>query len=345
MPIDGTLPLDSAPVDSAADSRLPPGPANELDVLFVVDNSNSMAEEQVSFAEQLPGFIGGLGDRYPAVHVGVVTTDMGTGGFLVPTCSEPNFGDDGVLRAAGNTALSGCEATYPPFLVYDPATDDPDAFASSLACVASAGTGGCGFEQPLEAMLKAVTPSTVGATGRFDGTFSMGTTGHADLENAGFLGPNADLLLVLLSDEEDCSALDPELFNPSSAIYTGDLNLRCYSYPGAIQPVERYVDGLLAGRDPRRVHYVPIAGIPTYVAGTDYEGILSDPSMQEMIDPDVPTRLRPSCNVAGRGFAFAPRRMVEVGRQLDDRGAAVTIQSVCEADFSPAFDAIDALLR
>jgi len=328
------------------DTDLPPiVPPTALDVLFVVDNSGSMTEEQTSLAMQLPRFYAELGDRYDSVHVGVITSDMGTGGFRVPTCTEPNFGDDGVLRTTGNTAIPGCMATYPSFLRYDSSTSDPAAFATDTTCVTVVGTGGCGFEQQLESMLKAVTSSTTGSTGSFDGTFGMGTSGHADGANAGFLRPDADFALVLVTDEEDCSALDPELFNPASSVYSGDLNLRCFSFPGAVQPVERYTDGLLAGRDPRRLHYLLIAGVLPELTGTDFDAILADPSMEERIDPDMPSRLFPSCNVAGRGFAFAPRRMVELGRQLDRRGAEASIQSICQADFTPAFDALLDMLR
>jgi len=226
-----------------------------------------------------------------------------------------------------------------------PATDDAPAFANDVSCVAVVGTSGCGFEQHLESMLKAVTPSTAESVGRFDGVFGMGTVGHGDGPNAGFTRPGADLAIVVLAEEDDCSALDPELFNPASSVYSGDLNLRCFAFPGAVQPVERYADGLLVGRDPRRVHLLVIAGIPPDAAGGDFDAILSHPDMQERIDPDMPTRLEPSCNVPGRGFAFAPRRMVEVGRLLDARGAHASIQSVCQADFTPAFDALFALLR
>jgi hypothetical protein len=248
-----------------------------------------------------------------------------------------------VLRTTGNTAISGCNATYPPFLSFNPMSDDPDAFATEVSCVAVVGTGGCGFEQQLEATLKAVTPSTQGATGRFDGTFNMGTTGHADGANSGFLRPDSLLAIIEVTDEEDCSALDPELFNPTSSVYSGDLNLRCFSFPGAVQPVERYVDGLLATRmSPDLLVYAIIAGVPTEAVTPDqtYEQILAHPDMMEMIDPDMPTRLRPSCNVAGRGFAFPPRRLVEVARQLDSAGAAGIVQSICQSDFSPAIAAI-----
>ena len=37
-------------------------------------------------------------------------------------------------------------------------------------------------------------------------------------------------------------------------VYTGSLNLRCFMYPGALHPVDRYIDGLLALRAEREPH-------------------------------------------------------------------------------------------
>jgi len=343
----GDASVDSAgPVDGSRDSALPPlVDTDELDLLFVVDNSGSMTEEQVSLYLSFPKLFADLSPLYDSIHVGFITTDMGTGGFAVPTCSEPNFGDDGVLRTTGNTAIDGCMARYPSFIEYSPASDNSGSFALDAGCIGVVGTGGCGLEQTLEAMLKAATPSTQGPSGRFDGTFGMGTMGHADGINAGLLRPDADVAVVILSEEGDCSALDPEIANPASSVYTGDFNLRCFRYPDALQPVERYTDGLLAGRDPRRLHYLLISGVPTDAVGTGFASILAHPGMQEQIDPDIPTRLRPSCNVAGRGFAFPPRRMVELGRQLDERGAAASIHSICQSDYAPAMDALVEMLR
>jgi hypothetical protein len=62
--------------------------------------------------------------------------------------------------------------------------------------------------------------------------------------------------------------------------------------------------------------------------------------MQETIDADMPTRLRPSCDVPGRGQAFAPRRLVQVASALNERGATGIVQSICQSDFTPAFYAI-----
>ncbi len=336
------------PIDRKCDVAAP------VDVLFVIDDSASMAEEQASLGAQLPAFVRELmdppdldmdGERdwlpVPDLHLGVVTTDMGTGGFAVPTCSEPELGDDGVLRTAGNTSIPGCMATYPPFLTARPGSD-PSVVAGDLRCVAQADAVGCGFEQPLEAMLKALTPSTAPIT------FQLGTRGQGDRANAGFVRDDSLLAIVHLTDEEDCSAADPELFNPSSGVYTGNLNLRCFQNPEAVHPVDRYVEGLLrlrAGRPDLIVH-AAITGVPTDLVddptSLDYDAILADERMQERVDPAEPTNLVPSCSVPGFGSALPARRMVGVARDLERAGAHATVQSICQADFGPAVAAITA---
>src|SRR5690606_25809369 len=155
----------------------------ELDVLLVVDNSNSMEEEQVSLAQQLPrmarvlatGDLDGDGTQdAPAVsslRIGVVTADMGTGGVRMPTCVNPDGGDDAVLRTQTAPDM-GCPDMLPPFASYVPG-DDTDAFATDVSCVALAGVGGCGFEQQLEAGLMVVPPADSAIT------FVDGRRGHA----------------------------------------------------------------------------------------------------------------------------------------------------------------------
>ncbi|MAC29828.1 MAG: hypothetical protein CMH59_25670 [Myxococcales bacterium] len=316
----------------------------ELDLLLLVDSSNSMAEEQVSLAREIPalvrafatGDVDGDGTQdFPAVaslQVATITPDMGTGGHLVPTCSEPTFGDDGVLRTEGNTAVAGCRAAYPSFLSFEAESGaDAGAFATDVSCVAQVGTNGCGFEQQLEAGLKAVTASTAATT------FHAGTAGHADGANAGFLRDDAVLTLVNLTDENDCSAADPALFDVDSPRYVGDLNLRCFEYPEAVHPVSRYVEGLLdaKGGDGSRLVFANIAGIPADLEGAPADVILADPRMQERLDPAMPNRLVPSCDAPG-GVAMPPRRLVETGAGLEERGAAVVDASLCREGVSDA---------
>ena len=326
------------------------GRANgDLDVLFMVDNSNSMTEEQASLASQIPrmaevlatGDLDGDGVQdFPALNslrAGSVSSDMGTGGYTVPTCAASDFGDDGVLSTDGQPE-PGCLASYPSYAELragDPPGSDA-AFVDQVRCTAVLGTGGCGFEQQLDATLKAITPSTSPLT------FHAGTRGHADGANAGFLRADSVLATIVLTDENDCSASDPELFDPSSPTYgSTDLNLRCFAHEaGALHPITRYVDGLRALRsDPADVIFALVAGVPTDLVSPspDYAAMLADPRMQEQVDPANPNRLQPSCDVPGRGLAFPPTRLVEVAR--DHAGPSV-VQSICQDDFTAVIDAI-----
>jgi len=317
----------------------------ELDVLLSVDSSNSMTEEQSKLASQIPhiarvfatGDIDGDGVQdVPAVRsvrIGTVSADLGTGGHVVPTCERAEFGDDGILTTNGRTAISGCLASYPAWaeLGAGASPSDVDAFVSQVTCTAQLGTGGCGFEQQLESVVKAVTPSTSPLV------FYGGTSGQADRANAGFLRPDAILATLILTDENDCSAVDPDLFNPSSATYgSTDLNLRCFNYPAALHDTSRFADALRSSRaDPRDVVFGLIGGVPPDLAGADPRAILADPRMIEHVDPASPNRVEPTC-VSSTGIAMPASRLVEVAGQLPGS----TVHSICADDFTPAIDAI-----
>lgn len=315
-----------------------------VDVLFVVDNSNSMADEQHALAREIPRVVQALatGDAdadgvqdFPAItslRTGVVTSDMGTGGAVVPTCTNSRFGDDGILRTRGNTAIAGCDATYPSFMDFEAGTTPIESFAADVGCVATIGTNGCGFEQQLEATLKALTSST--ATTSFVG----GTSGHADGHNAGFLRDDAILLIVMLTDENDCSALDPGIFDPASTVYEGDLNLRCFNYPEAVQPIDRFVQGLIAAKgDAVRLVFAPIVGLPVDLEGEPVDAVLADERMEERIDPEMPSRVRFACDrvtpSGDRMVAFPARRILQVAQGLEADGVASVPGSICQDDF------------
>lgn len=329
-------------------------PTDRVDLLFVIDDSCSMTEEQASLTTELPRLIQLLAsgdldeDDVPEgprldVQVGVVTTDMGTGGYTVPTCARSDLGGDGILRTTGRTDIAGCPATLPPFTACG--EDDPGC-ARDLACVATVGTGGCGFEQPLDAALKALTPS------RAPIEFHAGTRGHGDGANAGFLREGSVLAIVVVTDEEDSSARDPAIFDPERSDL-GDLNLRFFVHgASALHPISRYVDGLLDRRaDPRRLVYFPMAGIPADLepapdAAPDWERLISeepavrDDRMEERTDPGMPSRLIPSCNVPGRGVAFPPVRIVRLARELERAGAQVGVASVCREVYRDSMTAL-----
>ncbi|MFK8003078.1 MAG: hypothetical protein AB8H86_26145 [Polyangiales bacterium] len=342
-------PMDAARPDVTADVG-PRPPVDAVDILFAIDNSGSMSEEQASLVAELPAFINGLasgqtpggGTTFAPVtdlRVGVVSSDLGTGGFTIPTCDEPNFGDDGILSRATNGA--GCTdipGGEPPFLALQPGGDVDD-FTDAAACLLSLGTQGCGFEQQLDAMLKSVTSETAATT------FVNGSRGHGDVANEGFAREDSLLVVVMLTDEDDCSAANPDIYNRDSATFTDpDLNLRCSRYEdAALHPVERYVDGLLAVHPPERLLFHVVSGIPVDLVpppgvSPDYDALVGpeagrDPRMVNTPDPVMPSQLTASCDVPGRGRAYPPVRIVRVAEGLQAAGAGVILQSICQSEF------------
>jgi len=72
--------------------EIPATPNPDLDVLFVVDNSVGMASKQRSVATALPRFLARLrlaSGGLPNLHIGVVSTDMGTTGSGSRTAGAP----------------------------------------------------------------------------------------------------------------------------------------------------------------------------------------------------------------------------------------------------------------
>lgn len=320
-------------------------PARELDLLLVVDNT--AGGFRAPFVAELPRLLEGLAlgragsESFPpldSIRVGVVTTDMGTG----PTGACPSyFGDDGLLQTAGDTANPSCAATYPTWLEFARGGDSPSTFASDVQCVATAiGSNGCGFEQPLEAMLKALTPSTspIG--------FAAGTVGHGDGQNAGFLRSRSVLAIVHLGDEDDCSASDLTLFDPADPRRESGDNL-CHQHPEALHPVQRYVDGLLALREPERLHYAVLGGLPPDAVPVEAEplapqlqALLADPRMQSRASELDSTERVPSCDLPESGVAYPPERLAEVALALREAGVGTWVDTICRPELEEPVDRI-----
>lgn len=200
--------------------ELPATVNRDLDLLFVVDDSPSMLDKQTNLVNNFPAFIdrlqrapGGL----PNLHLGVVTTDMGTkaSGSASPGPSIGQLGNGGCASTGKNGVLqigtAGGQLTG-NFLSDIAQTDGSRLrnYTGSLATVFGAmtrvGGGGCGFEQPLAAMKAALGGQPA---------------------NAGFLRTDALLGVVFLTDEDDCSAKSTTLFGPESAALGPLQSFRC----------------------------------------------------------------------------------------------------------------------
>jgi hypothetical protein len=380
---DGGPPVVIAPHDSGI---LPnPGACGHLevrnlDLLFMVDDSRSMIEEQASLRREFPKMIRVLttGDRdgdgkqdFPPIaqlHLGVVSSDLGAPGVPVHGCE--GTGDDGMMNHVPDLSMSTCKPGYPSFLTFTAGVDDPQQAALDFACIASLGTNGCGYEEQLESPLKALWPSSDPSIMFLTAPDAGLPLGQGDRANAGFLRPAGTagtslLAVVLVSDEDDCSARDTQLFTPKDLLDPADplaaqgLNVRCHFNPDSLYPIERYVDGLRALRPASEnlVVFGAIVGVPPELVTRDrlaavsfddsvsveafYQSLLLDPAMQETVDdkgtpePDD-DEIKPSCMTAN-GEAAPPRRIVEVAHRFGKNGI---VQSICQDDFGPAMDAI-----
>ena len=119
-------------------------------------------------------------------------------------------------------------------------------------------------------------------------------------------------MIVIQSDENDCSIADYTLIDPARADL-GSLGLRCFSHPEYLYPLSRYQEGLVTEVVPEhrldRVVVADIGGIPADLAGMDPTIILADPRTAERMDPLSPN-LVPGCE--NGWVAYPPPRRIEM---------------------------------
>ena len=329
---DASLPQDAGG-DAAPEDPICDPTTQAVDLLFVIDNSGSMAEEQASLTQNLPALVLALSDPpdadgdgqpdQPAVrdlHIGVVSTDMGTGAFR-GSCDDYVDGDDGVLQHEPSGRVAGCEKSYPTFLQHDADAPDPD-LATDFECIATLGTDGCGYEQSLGALEKAIGV-------------------HADpgRPNDGFLRESALFAAVIVSDEDDCTAFDRRFFN-------WEKGLDCYENRDWLDAVDETVLAVLETKtDPSHVSVSAIVGVPVdLVSLTEADLASGDPQTAEDFDAVlfddrmqftwIEGRLQSSCQAAGIGSAYPPRRLVELVAGVDAAGGRGLVQSICQRDWS-----------
>ena len=175
--------------------------------------------------------------------------------------------------------------------------------------------------------------------------FRDGTLGHGGVGgcNDAFLRPTSSLAILLVTDEDDCSVIDPSIFDPDDPRFSDvDPNLRCHTFADALEPVERYVDGFIGLRPASSLLvFEAIAGVPRSAVdgGLSYDDMLALPEMTERIDPVLGDRLSPACTApAGRGVAYPARRIVQVAQGLERLGAATSVHSICDTSFTAAVD-------
>ncbi|MCB9759215.1 MAG: hypothetical protein H6739_05205 [Alphaproteobacteria bacterium] len=197
-------------------------PLPKVDLLWIVDNTGSMAEEQSALADAFPGFVDTLEDAELGYHLGVVTTDVETDGA-------------GVLQGD-------------PWIITPAATDPACAFASAV----SVGTGGLGTEAGLAALILALEePNRSGANRGFrrpDAALHVVVVSDDDDDSWDALGADPVLEAIALLDDEARRTRLPAVF---SAV-VGDPGTGCRGALGDAGPGDAYArvveatDGVLA---------------------------------------------------------------------------------------------------
>jgi hypothetical protein len=328
-----------------------------IDIVFMVDDSLSMAPVQTKLTTQFPAFMdvlknlpGGL----PNVHIGVVSSSMGAGrnagvdhcpqgggqGMfqtkpLGPTCARAalNAGQNFIINVNGQANYTG---------------DIADVFS----CIAQLGDQGCGFEHQFESVLRAL-----GADGA-----------PAPASNAGFLRPDAFLAIVLITNEDDCSAPpDSDLFdnpdpnNPIGSPYGPLQSYRCNEFghlcggqkpprqpmgevdlTGMCVPAEGAPNGKLLHvqdvtaamkslkADPTKVLVAAIAGPNNpYKVNIGPSQVKGDPSMWPYVEH--------SCLAADGTYADPS---VRIQQWVDNFGGNGVFEDLCAPDFKPALQRI-----
>jgi hypothetical protein len=334
----------------------------KLDVLFMVDNSSSIAKAQEALRAGIPRFVAALSaleGGLPDLHVAVVSSDMGVGHNDIPNCNATS-GDNGRFRSGVGTGAIGCTATGlqagATFVNTtggaNPQTNFTGDLVQVLQCILPIGASGCGFQQPLRSMVRAL-----GADGV-----------NPPAENGAFLRPEANLGIVLLTNEDDCSATNNGFYdvlsntNLASALGPAG-NFRCSEFghlcggspPARLAPNGMVTDTISYQNCVSAEDRGQLIGVADFAAAV--KSLKVDPAGQITVatiqgptapyqihwkTPSVTTdgpwpEITHSCTAPNGGFADPGVRMQQFAQEFGGNGL---VYSICEADYGPALSTI-----
>ena len=163
-------------------------PPDGVDILFVIDNSGSMAAHQQRLSTAIPALVAPLEAAGLDLRIAVTTTDAGnprcpaavykpeSGVFQARSCREGipenefKFGENdfesSCLDACPHETISFSPTTTAvdpnpavrPWIEWSAGAGNIDVpLSEALGCVLPQGVAGCGFESPLEAMFLALS--------------------------------------------------------------------------------------------------------------------------------------------------------------------------------------------
>lgn len=328
-------------------------PIRDVDIMFMIDNSPSMKDKQENLARNFPIFMdvlknipGGL----PNVHVGIVSSDVGAGPSPVACqatgrCQCNPGGDRGVLYGAEKLPTCGIMDPKGHFLsssnmgTMNNFTGD---ISAAFSCMArGVGDVGCGQEHQLQSIRV--------------GLYEMTTP-----ENKGFLRPNAYLAIILLTDEDDCSAPpNSDLFTWKTDGYTDSWRCAYWGHEcagkmptmgkfatpldncttndtpvdngGKLIPVQEFVNDIrrVKPRPDQQIIVAAVTGLPDdpKTAQYKYDLVMPDGGGTPAID------YLPVCQNMRNGKATAS---IRIKKFVDSFGPNGSVHSICADEFKDA---------
>jgi hypothetical protein len=340
-------PMPEAEVDRAYEVN----PLRQLDLLFVVDNSGSMTEEQANLQKNFPDFMKALQNiqgGLPDTRIAVISTNFGAG----PTALGrecPVLGDKGAFQAKAGCGLDTTKSGY--FLTMDSkgAQNFTGTLPEVFSCMAKLGNEGCGFEHQLQSMRAALAASE--------------TPSSLAPGNRGFLRKDAFLGIVILSDEDDCSGEgDALIYKDRAAGQSGSLRCALLGHVCNDQaiPASKTFTSTLAACKPyqrqdsekatRLINVQEFVKFVKDLKGGSDEKIIVSSIIGWSDDPQAPYSLRertldsgetelelsPVCSQSMTGSAAPGIRLHSFTRSFKHN----TVHRICEADLKSAMTQI-----
>jgi hypothetical protein len=196
-------------------------PARQLDLVFMI---GSCCSKVTKLTSALPKLLDMLKDpdlgTYPDLRIAIADPDLGTGGAYAAGACAPNsrngnspYGDLGAFQMRG---ASACGISNPDARWIELADGSPVGYrgdlSSVIAClITNLGTEGCSIEQPLQAI-----------------ELALATKGMGNDEQQNMLRPYAQLAVVFLSENDDCSATpNVGMFGDKPELAGETASLRC----------------------------------------------------------------------------------------------------------------------
>jgi hypothetical protein len=341
-------------VDAGSGPPTPPLPA--IDILFVIDDSSFARSLQGKLLANFPLLMTRLirAAGFTSLHIGIISTDMGAGDGSIGGC-DSGGGKNGIFQYAPRGSCP--TASLAPGATFISDVDGVKNYAGDLqdvfGCIAALGESGCGFEHPFASITRAL-----GADGS-----------PPPAENQGFLRPEAHLLIVIATDDDDCSAPHGSpLFDTATNTTLGSTlgplgNFRCYEFGhlcnGARPPRQPpsgnasdvvTLDGCTSAEDQGML-------IPVSTVATQLRSLKTSTGRQIMIaaitGPATPYSVRwvdrpgdnlgprphitPSCTAADASSAAPAVRINQLLRYFP--ATSFTIPA-CVDDYAPTLDAL-----